>query len=80
MAFPFLGCSFLRTTNIVREKRNAFFVLVAAMLLCGAGNFACRRLSGGALVAAMLLSAAGGFACLARLRAVFPQHLSNRRW
>src|ERR1700687_2807972 len=41
MAFPFPeGC--LRTTNIVREMEVPF--LVAAMLLCGAGNLACSRL------------------------------------
>jgi hypothetical protein len=48
------------------------------MLLRGAGNFACRRLSGGALFAAMLLSAAGNFACLAPLRAFCSQLLSKR--
>src|SRR6266566_3972785 len=34
---------------------------------CGAGNFACRRLSGGALVAAMLRGGAGGSPALARV-------------
>src|ERR1700687_1944835 len=44
MAFPFPeGC--LRTTNIVREMEVPF--LVAAMLLCGAGNPACSRLLAG---------------------------------
>src|SRR5712692_3286687 len=36
MAFPFLGSSFLRTTNIVREKRNA--VLFWLRLCCYAGQ------------------------------------------
>jgi len=45
---------------------------------CGAGIFACRRLSGGALVAAMLLGGAGGFACLARFAGVFFHSFSAR--